>query len=72
MLIKEINNAPSALSSYTQLFRESFKRLSRKAYATVPKGFMGNSCLQLSDRISRCLRSQEGESMNIGTHAISL
>ena len=39
-----------------QLFR---KRLSVKAYATIPKVFMGNGCLQLSDRISRCYSSQE-------------
>ena len=34
-----------------------------EAYATIPKGFMGNGCLQLSDRISRCFRPQEKESI---------
>ena len=46
------------------------KRLSVKGYATIPKGFMGKGCLQLSDRISRCISPQEGYSMNLRTHAI--
>ena len=44
----------------------------RKAYATMPKGFMGNGFLHLSYRISRCFSPREEESMNIPTHAISL
>ena len=47
-------------------------RLSVKAYATIPKGIMGNGCLQLYDRISRCFSPQEKEFIKIPTHAISL
>ena len=38
----------------------------------MPKGFLDNGCLPLFNRISRCFNPQEGESMNIPTHAISL
>ena len=38
------------------LFREM---LSVKAYATIPKGFLVNGCVRLSDRISLCFRPQE-------------
>ena len=63
--VQNLNEAPV----YIQLFRE---RLSVKTYATIPKGFMGNGCLPLSDRISRCFSPREGESMKIRTHVISL
>ena len=42
------------------------RKLSVKAYATMPKGFMGNGCLQLSDRISRCFSPREKESIKNG------
>ena len=40
------------MDMYIQLFRE---RMSIKAYAKVPKGFMGNACLQLSDPEFHCV-----------------
>ena len=52
------NSEGNFAKNYIQLFRE---RLSVKAYATVPKGFMDNNCLPLSDRISQCFSPQEGE-----------
>ena len=48
------------------------ERLLVKAYATVPKGFIGNGCLLLSDQISWCFSPQEEESLNLCTQAISL
>ena len=38
----------------------------------ISRKVVGDGWLQLSDRISRCLSPQEGESVNLRTHAISL
>ena len=48
----------SSIAVILQLFQERLK-----AYVSIPKGFMGNGCLQLSDGISPCFSPQEKESI---------
>lgn len=63
---------PDITNPYTAVSTERLSFRIVKAYATMTKGFIGNVCLPLFDRSSRCFSPKEGESMNKGTDGISV